>query len=183
MWGKKAFFYSQKQRGNIDPIKIINFPPQRMPQLQGCSTLNSKHIPHQPSTGVLNPRFHHQPSADVSFFPLRRHLWRHRKCKYGMGELAFSDSSATRFKEKKTTPHGVWSQKRQTAKKKRIPAEASRSCKTKQENNLQNKWTAQKARNLLGGAMKLMVETTNLNHLSIQFSTGGTPVSILLKSI
>ena len=101
MWGKKAFFYSQKQRGNIDPIKIINFPPQRMPQLQGCSTLNSKHIPHQPSTGVLNPRFHHQPSADVSFFPLRRHLWRHRKCKYGMGELAFSDSSATRFKEKK----------------------------------------------------------------------------------
>ena len=29
-----------------------------------------------------------------------------------------------------------------------------------------------------GGAMKLMVETTNINPLSIQFSTGGTPASI-----
>ena len=30
----------------------------------------------------------------------------------------------------------------------------------------------------IGGAMKLMVETTNINPLSIQFSTGGTPASI-----
>ena len=52
------------------------------------------------------------------FFGATCGLWRYGKCTYRMGELAFNDSSATRFQKKRgRTASEAKSKKRQTKKK------------------------------------------------------------------